>query len=117
MSIDTLQLDKLELTAGDNYSQDYLLTDADDNPIDMTSYTGSFDAKENLDDSASVWTMAMIVDPDQVTNKGKFSFTGIVPSAFIGKYTIRIVDGSDKTNTERAGGSDIRVFPSAYVAP
>ena len=117
MSIDTIQLDRLELTEGDNYLQEYLLTDADDTPIDMTGYTGSFDAKVNLDDSASVWTMAMAVDADQVTNTGIFSFTGTVPSKFEGRYTIRIVNASAKTNTEVAGGSDIRVFPSGYVAP
>ena len=117
MSQDTIQLDRIELTEGDDYFQEYLLTDADDNPIDMTSYIGSFDAKVNLDDDASVWTMAMVVDADQVVNKGKFSFTGTVPSNFIGKYTIRIVDAGSKTKTERAGGSDIRVFPSGYVAP
>ena len=117
MSNDTIQLDRLELTEGDDYFQEYLLTDADDNPVDMTGYTGSFDAKVNLDDDASVWTMDIVVDADQVTNKGKFSFTGTVPSKFEGKYTIRIVDAGDDTKTEVAGGSDIRVFPSAYVAP
>lgn len=117
MSIDTIQLDRLELTEGDNYFQEYLLTDADDSPIDMTGYEGSFDAKVNLDDTASVWTIAMVLDPDQVVNTGKFSFTGVVPSPFLGKYTIRIKDASDKTDTQVAGGSDIRVFPSAYVTP
>lgn len=117
MSKDTIELDRLELTAGDDYFQEYLLTDADDNPIDMTGYTGSFDAKVNLDDTTSVWTIAMVVDPDQVTNKGKFSFTGTVPAPFIGKYTIRLVDAGSDVQTERAGGSDIRVFSSAFVAP
>ena len=117
MSIDTIQLDRLELTAGDDYFQAYILTDADDNPIDMTGYEGSFDAKVNLDDPVSVWSMAMVVDPDQVANTGKFSFTGTVPAKFGGKYTIRIEDASDKTDTQVAGGSDIRVFNSAFVAP
>ena len=117
MSIDTIQLDRLELTESDDYFQEYLLTDEDGNQIDITGYTGSFDAKVNLDDIASVWSMLVVVDPDQVTNKGKFSFTGTVPSNFIGKYTIRLVNASTKVRTEVAGGSDIRVFPSAYVAP
>ncbi len=116
MSIDTIQLDRLELTEGDNYFQEYIITDADDNPIDMSGSSGSFDAKLNLDDTTSVWTIAMVVDPDQVANTGKVSFTGTVPTTFIGKYTIRLVIAS-KTNTQVAGGSDIRVFPSAYVAP
>ncbi len=117
MSIDTIQLDRLELTEGDDYFQEYQLTDANGNPIDMTGYTGSFDAKVNLDDIASVWSMAMAVDPDQVANKGKFSFTGTVPSKFEGKYTIRIVNTGLKTDTQVTGGSDILVLKSAYVAP
>lgn len=117
MSIDTLKLDRLEETEGDDYFQEYQLTDADDNPIDMTGYTGSFDAKVNLDDTTSVWSMTLVPDPDQVANIGVFSFTGVVPSKFEGRYTIRIVNASAKTQTEVAGGSDIRVFPSGYVAP
>jgi hypothetical protein len=116
MSLDTIQLDRLELTEGDNYFQEYTVVDDDDNPIDMTGSSGSFDAKVNLDDPASVWSMTMDVDPDQVANTGKISFTGVVPAKFEGKYTIRLVIAS-KTNTLVTGGSDILVLKSAYVAP
>ena len=116
MSIDTIELDRLELTEGDDYLAEYVVTDDNGNPVDMTGSTGSFDAKVNLDDTASVWSIAMAVDADQVTNKGKISFTGTVPAKFEGKYTIRLVIAS-KTNTLVAGGSDILVLKSAFVAP
>ena len=116
MSIDTIELDRLELTEGDDYFAEYVVIDDDGNPVDMSGSTGSFDAKVNLDDPASVWTIAMVPDPDQVTNTGKISFTGVVPAKFEGKYTIRLVIAS-KTNTLVTGGSDILVLKSAYVAP
>lgn len=111
------QLDRLELTEGDTFNQDYVLTDADDSAIDITGYSITLGAKVNLDDTTSFWTMTAVIDPDQVTNKGKFSFTGTVPASTIGKYTIRIVDTGAGVTTEVAGGSDIRIYPSAYVAP
>lgn len=117
MSIDTIQLDRLELTEGDDYFQEYLIVDSDDNPVDITGWAANFAAKENLDDTTPLWNIAGVIDADQVTNKGRFSFTGTVPTAFSGKYTIQIITSGADINTEVAGGSDIRIFPSANPAP
>ena len=113
MSIDTIQLGRLELTEGDSYFQEYLITDSDGNPLDITGWSGNFAAKENLDDTTTKWSVDAVIDADQVTNKGKLSFTSTVPSAFSGKYTIKLTNATAQITTEVAGGSDIRVFPSA----
>lgn len=114
---DVIQLDPINLTEGDSFTAEYVITDSDDNAIDLTGWEGTFDAKVNLDDATSVWSIDGVIDPDQVTNKGHILFAGTVPSPFSGKYTIRLVNTASQVNTSVAGGSDIRVYPSGHVSP
>ncbi len=60
--------------------------------IDLTGYTFLFTVnpeKEPVDDSNQLFQVAGVVDPDQVTNKGKVIFTPLIAdtsTAAIGTY-------------------------------
>ncbi len=112
---DIEQLDRLELTEGNDWQETYVLTDSDDAPIDITGYTITFAAKLNLDDTTLAWgPFNATPAPDQVANKGQFSFFGeTVPAKFEGKYQLDIKNAGDKLLTLVAGGSQIRVFSTA----
>ncbi len=63
---------------GDSYPLDLIIKNNAEELIDLTGYTFlmTIDSREEPDDdSTMIFEVIGVIDPDQVTNKGKISFT------------------------------------------
>lgn len=74
---------QLVMYRGDDRSWDFVLTE-EDAPVDLTSATVAFSCRTDIDDAAPTLSYTspaggIVIDPDQVTNKGKVTLT--IPSA------------------------------------
>jgi len=101
-SIKTALLGPLEVTRGDNCTfEDTLVNIQTNEAVDITGATITLTVREKIDDASVVFTRStggsgIVVDSDQVANKGKYQVS-IIPSNTSGKtlqtyeYDIQIV--------------------------
>lgn len=102
----TVSLGDIDWRRGDSFPITLTVNDSDGNPIDLTGYTFKLTVNSEQDPTDTTnqqFQVVGVVDLDQVTNKGKVSFTPTASDTDLDKatyfYDVEMTDTSSHIRT------------------